>query len=86
MSEMGHDLHSEFPNDGAVLHELKLSCTQFKTLSARYHLLNKDIVRIETGLEGASDFRLEDMKKERLAMLDTVAGMIAGQRRPIQAA
>jgi uncharacterized protein YdcH (DUF465 family) len=80
MSETGHDLHSEFPNDGAILHELKVNNRHYQTLADRYHVLNKDIARIETGIEAASDPRLEDMKKQRLALLDEVTSLIAQHR------
>jgi uncharacterized protein len=71
-----HDLHSEFPEHAEALHDLKVSNAHFRTLSERHHDLNKAIHRIETGIDVASDERLEEMKKQRLALLDEIALML----------
>jgi uncharacterized protein YdcH (DUF465 family) len=77
MSHVLHDLHAEFPDDGEILHELKVSNRHFRTVSDRYHDVNKEIHRIESEVEAASDERSEELKKQRLVILDEVAGMIA---------
>lgn len=76
MSHFLHDLHSEFPDDGDILHQLKLSDGRFPTLADEYHANNKEIQRIENGIETSSDDRLEELKKQRLLMLDEVSAMI----------
>jgi uncharacterized protein len=75
-----HDLHSEFTQDGDILHILKLENAHFRIVADRYHDINKTIHRIEAGAEAASDERLEALKKQRLSILDDVAGMIAAQK------
>lgn len=80
MSHVPHDLHDEFPDDGEVLHQLKVSDRHFQTLAARYHDLSREIHRIEAGVEPSGDARLEDLKKNRLALLDEVAQMISRAR------
>lgn len=80
MSEAQHDLHSEFPQDGEILHRLKLESAHFRELADRYHGVNKDIHRAEAGIEPVSDDWLETLKKQRLALLDDVATLIAGKR------
>jgi uncharacterized protein YdcH (DUF465 family) len=77
MSHVPYDLASEFPDDGAVLHALKLGDAHFRALAERHHETNREIHRIETSTEAASDARLETLKKQRLAMLDEVARAIA---------
>jgi|TARA_R100001244_G_scaffold96522_7_gene72347 uncharacterized protein YdcH (DUF465 family) len=77
MSHVAHDLHAEFPNDGDILHDLKMSDQHFRTVSDRYHDINKEIHRIEAELEAASDDRSEELKKQRLLILDEVAAMIS---------
>lgn len=77
MSHTPHDLHAEFPEHGDVLHQLKLEDRHFQALSERYHELNREIHRVETGVEAGSDDRLEELKKQRLAMLDEVQEMIS---------
>ncbi|AMO71743.1 YdcH family protein [Sphingorhabdus sp. M41] len=76
MSHVLHDLHSEFPDDSTTLHELKISDAHFRTISDRYHDINKEIHRIESEVEAASDERSDDLKKQRLLLLDEVAAMI----------
>jgi uncharacterized protein YdcH (DUF465 family) len=80
MSDLGHDLHSAFPEDGEILMEFKQESPHFQSLWQRYHDLARPIGRIEGGLDAASDDRLEEMKKQRLAILDEIAGMIAERK------
>ena len=76
MTHTPHDLHAEFPDSTAALHALKTGNAQFNKLAAQYHDVNREIHRIESGIEAASDERTEDLKKQRLAMLDQVSAMI----------
>ncbi len=80
MSHTPHELHDEFPDDHALLHDLKLSAGHFQTVSERYHRVNREIHRIEAEVDHASDERLEDLKKQRLGLLDEVSQMIAKAR------
>lgn len=80
MSDAGHDLHSLFPQDGAILTMLKTSDSRFAGLAARYHEVAKAIHLIEADVEPTSDERLEALKKDRLALLDDVAAMVAAAR------
>jgi uncharacterized protein YdcH (DUF465 family) len=77
MSHVLHDLHAEFPNDVDILHELKVSVRHFRKVSDLYHNVNKEIHRIESEVEAASDERSEALKKQRLLILDEVAPMIS---------
>lgn len=77
MSDNGHDLHAAFPEEAEILHRLKLGSAPFQLLARQYHRLAGAIHRSEAGIELASDQRLEEMKKERLAILDEVARLIA---------
>jgi hypothetical protein len=60
-----------------VLHALKLSSTHYQRLSDQYYDLDRSIHRIETDIEPASEAHLEELKKQRLAVLDEVAGLVA---------
>ena len=73
MSHTPHELHDEFPEAAQQIHDLKLTDTHFATLADRYHILNREIHRIDTGIEAASDDRTEALKKERLSLLDEVS-------------
>lgn len=80
MSDAGHDLHSLFPQDAATIGVLKRDDAHFGALALRYHEVAKAIHLIETDVEPASDITLETLKKDRLALLDEVAAMIAAAR------
>jgi hypothetical protein len=77
MSHVQHELADEFPDDHQILHYLKLNDAHFVKLSDAHHDLNREIHRIESGVEAASDDRLESLKKQRLTLLDDVAQIIA---------
>lgn len=77
MSHSAHDLAAAFPEATDRLHALKLGDAHFRKLSAAYYELDKAIHRAETGIEPTSDQHLEDLKKQRLTVLDEVAGMVA---------
>lgn len=76
MTHVSHELHDEFPADAEILHKLKVSDAHFAKLADHYHDLNREIHRIEAGIEAASDERAEELKKERLSILDQVSVMI----------
>lgn len=80
MSHVLHELHDEFPADAEILRRLKAGDTHFARLAEHYHDLNREIHRIEAGLEAASDIRAEALKKERLSILDQVSAMITGAK------
>jgi uncharacterized protein YdcH (DUF465 family) len=76
MTHVSHELHDEFPADAEILHKLKVSDAHFAKLADHYHDLNREIHRIEAGIDAASDARAEELKKERLSILDQVSVMI----------
>ncbi len=76
MSHVPHSLHDAFPDATELLHRLKLDDHHFQTVSDRYHDLNKDIHRFESGVEAVADDHLEELKKQRLALLDEVSQII----------
>jgi uncharacterized protein YdcH (DUF465 family) len=80
MSHTPHDLHAEFPEDGEVLHRLKLENAHFATLSDRYHEVNKQIHRSEAEVEPVSDEHAEELKKRRLHLLDEISTMVSAAK------
>lgn len=80
MTHVLHDLHAEFPGQAELLHRLKLSDARYQKVADRYHEVNREIHRIETDIAPASDQHLEDLKKQRLALLDEVAAMLAREQ------
>lgn len=79
MSHTPHELHEEFPDQAEALHALKVGNPHFAKLADEYHVVNREIHRIETEVEPATDEHLEDLKKKRLSLKDQIAGMISGR-------
>jgi uncharacterized protein len=76
MSHTPHELSEAFPEHHDKIHALKLSSAHFAKLADAYHDLNRAIHRAETDVEPTSDVHLEEMKKQRLAMLDEIAALL----------
>ena len=76
MSHVPHELHEEFPGDIQRIHDLKISNAHFAKIADRYHALNRDIHRVEAGVQAMSDESLETLKKQRLMLKDEVASML----------
>ncbi len=77
MSHTPHELADEFPQDGEVLHKLKMDNKHFAKLANSYHEVNREIHRIESEIENTSDEYAETLKKQRLALVDEIGAMIA---------
>ena len=76
MTHIAHELAREFPANAETIHVLRRSDRHFSALCDRYHAVNRDIHRIETGLEATADERLEMLKKVRLSIADEVATIL----------
>ena len=79
MSHVPHELAEEFPNHTAKLHELKISNAHFAKLSDEYHEINREIHRIESGIDPASDERSTGLRKQRLHLKDQIAALLANE-------
>lgn len=77
MSHVPHELAEEFPDKVDRLHDLKTSHAHFAKLFDEYHLINREIHRIETGVEPSSDERSTDLRKQRLFLKDEIAAMLS---------
>lgn len=80
MAHTPHELGAIFSRDAELLHRLKMSDAHFVRLADRYHEVNREVHRIEAEVEAASDERVEGLKKERLALLDTITGIVNAAR------
>jgi uncharacterized protein len=65
-----HNLLNEFPEYKERIHELKLTDRHFSNLFDEYHMLDREILRIELGIETPSDQYTEDLKKKRVHLKD----------------
>ncbi len=71
-----HDLHHEFPEFSERIHALKMNDHHFARLFEEYHAINREILRIEEGVENTTDEYLEDLKKKRLSHKDQLYKML----------
>lgn len=71
-----HDLHHEFPEYDDRIHELKMNNKHFSRLFEEYHDINREVLKIEEGVENTSDEYLEDLKKKRLIYKDELYNML----------
>ena len=77
MSHVPHELAEEFPDHVEMLHKLKMNNGHFAKIADEYHQVNREIHRIESGVEAATDERTVDLRKRRLELKDEVNGMLA---------
>jgi len=71
-----HSLANELPEFKNQIHDLKTTNMHFHRLFNEYHDLDKDIHRIETGVENTSDQYLDGLKLQRLHLKDEMLSMI----------
>lgn len=76
MSHVPHELAEEFPNEKEKLHDLKLNNAHFAKISDRYHELNRELHRVETGVEPASQIHEVMLRKERMTLKDEISGIL----------
>lgn len=76
MSNISNDLHDIFPEHADKIAELKGQDAHFARLIARYQEVDRAIHRAETNIEPTDDFHEEDMRKERLRLLDDIGAML----------
>ena len=76
MSNTPHELSAEFPDLADKIHALKTSDAHFAKLADEYHELNRQIHRIETDVEPASDEHQTELRKQRMALKDEIYNML----------
>jgi uncharacterized protein YdcH (DUF465 family) len=71
-----HDLAHEFPEHREKIHILKLGNAHFAKLFDAYHLVTKEVERLEGEGVPVSDEELEKKKKERVQLKDQLYSML----------
>lgn len=71
-----HSLTHEFPEMKHLISEMKQTDAHFARLFADYDSLEHAVHRIESGAEAASDERLEELKKQRLHIKDSLFAIL----------
>lgn len=74
--EENHSLANELPEFKDKIHELKKEDRHFHRLFNDYHDVDKEIHRIEAGVENTSDQYLEGLKLQRLNLKDELFGIL----------
>ena len=77
MSHTPHELIAEFPNQVEAMQQLKASNAHFAKLYDEYHDINRAVHRAETDVEPTDDLNMAQMRKERLALKDQIANLLA---------
>ncbi|MFZ4380922.1 MAG: YdcH family protein [Sandarakinorhabdus sp.] len=79
MSHLPEDLRDIFPDKADRLRVLKETDRHFRSLADRYAALDDEIRRSETGVAPAmDDNHAEELKRQRLAVLDQIAAVVNG--------
>ncbi|MDP3088245.1 MAG: DUF465 domain-containing protein [Methylotenera sp.] len=71
-----HDLAHEFPEHREKIHTLKMENAHFAKLFDAYHVVTKDVERLEGEGIPVSDEVLTSQKKERALLKDQLYTMI----------
>lgn len=71
-----HPLITEFPNQTDIIHNLKAENAHFQRLMNEYEEIDKEVFRMEEGIETPEDSVLVEKKKHRLHLKDQLAEMI----------
>lgn len=77
MSHVPHELPEEFPDKIQAMHDLKMNDAHFQRLAEEYHELNRQIHRVETGVEPTSEQFETELRKKRLHLKDEIASILA---------
>ena len=79
MTHVPQHLHEAFPAQTALIARLKADDADFQDLAEQFDALDQAIHHADAGDDPASDERIEGLKKERLALLDTIAAYLAAK-------
>ncbi|MBP6601616.1 MAG: YdcH family protein [Verrucomicrobiales bacterium] len=71
-----HPLIVEFPEKREAIHVLKTEDAHFQRLMDSYDEIDKEVFRMEEGIETVEDAVLTDLKKKRLDLKDQIAAML----------
>ncbi len=78
MSEFvdNHPLSRDFPEHKQDITTLKAGDAHFAKLMAEYEVMDKEIVRVEQGLEIREDLELDGLKMKRVQLKDTLFSIL----------
>lgn len=77
MTNTPHELAEDFPGMEERIHALKTSNAHFARLMEEYHAVNGKVHLAETNVEPVDQSAETAMRKQRLALKDEIARMLA---------
>ena len=77
MTHTPHELAEEFPEYADRIHALKTGNAHFARLAGEYHDVNREIHRLETRVETASEEHETELRRKRMRLKDEIALMLA---------
>lgn len=77
MSHVPHELAEEFPEYKDRIHEAKENNPHFHKLFDEYHEINREIHRLETRVETASEDYEHDLRKKRMVLKDELVAILS---------
>ena len=72
-----HPLTRDFPEYKTKIHQLKTENAHFARLEKEYEDLDKEIARLLSGIEHASDSEVEQKKLRRVALKDQIYALLS---------
>lgn len=76
MTTEKHDLAHDFPELREKIHELKTSNAHFARLFDEYHVVDREVRRIEDEIETPADNYVESVKLKRVQLKDELYAML----------
>lgn len=77
MSHVPHELSEEFPDQQELIQSLKAENAHFAKLVDEYHAVNRTVHRAETKVEPVEELHEQQLRKQRMALKDEIAGMLS---------
>jgi len=77
MAHTPHELSEDFPEHADKIHDLKMNDAHFARLAEDYHKVNREVHRVEAGVEAAGQEREEELRKTRMRLKDEIAAILA---------
>jgi uncharacterized protein YdcH (DUF465 family) len=76
MSLEKHSLVKEFPDHHHTIRHLKMNDAHFAKMFDEYHEIDHEVFSIEAGNVTAADDHLEEIKKRRVQLKDTLFALV----------
>jgi uncharacterized protein YdcH (DUF465 family) len=75
-----HSLAQDHPEFREAIHDMKTNNAHFSRLLSEYEKLDKEIVRLEQGLEHIADLELDALKLSRVQLKDDLVSQLRESR------